>query len=103
MILVHVIMNDGVMKAGYLNLLWLIAMNPCWLIVESQDSISDSLVIHWNEIMTSKPKTPYPLRLPADLREWAEKQARANDRSLHAELVRLVRHAKEEEQKQATA
>ena len=54
--------------------------------------------------MTSKTKTPYPLRLPADLREWAEQQAKANDRSLHAELVRLVRHAKEAtEQKQTTA
>lgn len=45
--------------------------------------------------MTSKTRTPYPLRLPADLREWAEQQAKANDRSLHAELVRLVRQAKE--------
>ena len=54
--------------------------------------------------MTSKTKSPYPLRLPVDLREWAEEQAKANDRSLHAEILRLVRQAKEaEEQKQAAA
>lgn len=53
--------------------------------------------------MTSKTKTPYPLRLPADLREWAEQQAKANDRSLHAELVRLVRQAKDVAEQKQTA
>lgn len=34
--------------------------------------------------------TPYPLRMSAEVREFYESQAAANERSLNGELVRLL-------------
>ncbi len=45
---------------------------------------------------------PYPVRLGDELSRWVKDQAKAGDRSMNAELIRIVRRAKEEaEQKQA--
>ncbi len=52
--------------------------------------------------MNEKQVKPYPVRLEPDLAQWVREQAKAGDRSINAELVRIVRKAKEEtEQKQA--
>jgi hypothetical protein len=56
--------------------------------------------------MTKKDtRTPsYPLRLDQELNQWVKEQAKTNDRSMNAELVRIVRQAKEAtEQKQTAA
>lgn len=45
--------------------------------------------------MTSQQPIPYPLRLPADLRERLTERAKANGRSLHAEIVAILQHAVE--------
>ena len=51
----------------------------------------------------TRPK-PYPLRLEPDLSQWVKARAKAGDRSMNAELIRIVRQAKEaEEQKQTAA
>lgn len=42
-----------------------------------------------------KQQTPYPLRLEHDLSEWVRDQAKAGDRSINAQLNRLIRQAKE--------
>ncbi len=34
--------------------------------------------------------TPYPLRMPKELREWYEDQASKNSRSLNGELLKLL-------------
>lgn len=34
--------------------------------------------------------TPYPLRMPPDLREWYEGEAKRNSRSLSGELLKLL-------------
>lgn len=39
--------------------------------------------------------TPYPLRLDPDLSQWVKDQARADDRSINAQINRLIREAKE--------
>jgi hypothetical protein len=44
---------------------------------------------------------PYPLRLPGDLREWMEKRAAENHRSLNKELTHRLRESKEREDKAA--
>ncbi len=36
-------------------------------------------------------------RLPLTLHQWLTERARRNDRSMNAELVRILREAKEEE------
>jgi hypothetical protein len=46
-------------------------------------------------------ETPYPLRLPVDLREWMEKRATENQRSLNMELTYRLRESKEREEKAA--
>lgn len=52
--------------------------------------------------MTSERVKPYPVRLDHELSQWVKERAKAGDRSMNAELVRIVRQAKEaEEQKQA--
>ena len=46
---------------------------------------------------------PYPLRLDPELSQWVKERAKAGDRSINAELNRIVRQAKEaSEQKQTT-
>lgn len=34
--------------------------------------------------------TPYPLRMPRDVRKWYEEQAEKNSRSLNGELLKLL-------------
>ena len=43
------------------------------------------------------------VRIPADLHKWLTSRAKQNDRSMNAELVRILKEvkAKEEEQKAA--
>ncbi|MBO0613691.1 Arc family DNA-binding protein [Thiothrix fructosivorans] len=41
--------------------------------------------------------TPYPLRLEPGLSEWVKARAKDNDRSINAELNRLIKQAKEAE------
>lgn len=49
-------------------------------------------------------KKPRSVRLESELSQWVKEQAKAGDRSFNAELVRIVRQAKEiAEQKQTTA
>lgn len=51
--------------------------------------------------MAGKQPKSYPLRLEPELNQWVKDRAKAGDRSLNAEINRLVRQAKEEsEQKQ---
>ena len=41
---------------------------------------------------------PYPLRLDPELSQWVKDRAKAGDRSLNAEINRLIRQAKEEDE-----
>ncbi|WP_422399052.1 Arc family DNA-binding protein [Xenorhabdus griffiniae] len=34
---------------------------------------------------------PYPLRMPPEVREWYEEESNRNDRSLNAEIVKILR------------
>lgn len=53
-------------------------------------------------MMNNERVKPYPVRLEPELSQWVKERAKAGDRSMNAELVRIVRQAKEaEEQKQA--
>ena len=38
---------------------------------------------------------PYPLRLSHELSQWVKEQATANDRSINAEIARIIRRAQE--------
>lgn len=38
-------------------------------------------------------RSAYPLRIPREVRERAEREAKANQRSLHAELLYRLREA----------
>ena len=40
-------------------------------------------------------KTPYPLRMDDDLKAWVQQRAKQNDRSLNAELNRILRQQKD--------
>lgn len=53
--------------------------------------------------MAGKQQKSYPLRLEEDLAKWVKERAKGGDRSINAELVRIVRQAKEEEEKQKAA
>lgn len=46
---------------------------------------------------------PYPLRMANDLKAWVQARAERNDRSVNAELNRLVKQAKEAEEGSQTA
>lgn len=48
----------------------------------------------------TRPK-PYPLRLEDDLSRWVKDRAAFGDRSINAELNRIVRQAKEADQHKA--
>ncbi len=41
---------------------------------------------------------PYPLRLDPELSQWVKDRAKAGDRSLNAEINRLIRQLKEAEE-----
>lgn len=46
---------------------------------------------------------PYPVRLAPELSKWVKDRAKAGDRSINAEINRVLRQAKEaSEQKQTT-
>jgi hypothetical protein len=45
--------------------------------------------------------TPYPLRMPTDIREWAQQKAREEDRSMNQFIVRCLRQRREGEQQAA--
>lgn len=45
--------------------------------------------------MNEKQVKPYPVRLEPELSQWVKEQAKAGDRSMNAELVRIVRQARE--------
>ncbi len=46
----------------------------------------------------NQPKTPYPLRIPQDLREWFQQRAAENSRSLQGELIhRLIESKRKDE------
>ena len=54
----------------------------------------------------TKPDTrpaAYSLRLDPDLSQWVKARAKAGDRSLNAEINRLIRQAREAEQNYYTA
>ncbi len=51
--------------------------------------------------MASKQQKSYPLRLDPELSDWIRKRAKLEDRSLNAEINRLLRQAREAEQKEA--
>ena len=44
-------------------------------------------------------QTPYPLRLDHELSQWVKERAKDSDRSVNAEINRLIRQAKEEEKR----
>ncbi len=48
-----------------------------------------------------KPKSPYPLRMTEDVKAWVKERAKSNDRTLHAELNRILREAKEADKQEA--
>ena len=45
---------------------------------------------------TNRP-APFPLRLDPDLSQWVKARAKDNDRSINAEINRLIKQAKEAE------
>lgn len=51
------------------------------------------------EDIEQRPK-PYPLRLESELQQWVKGKAKAGDRSINAEINRIVRQAKEAEEQQ---
>lgn len=46
-------------------------------------------------LMTTQQPIPYPLRMPEDLRERLSERAKANGRSLNAEIIAILQHATE--------
>ena len=42
-------------------------------------------------------------RIPAEVHQWLAERAKTNDRSMNAELVRILKEAKAAEQKQTAA
>ncbi len=50
-----------------------------------------------------KPTSPYPLRMADDVKAWIKQRAKGNDRTVHAELNRILKEVMEadEQKKQA--
>lgn len=48
--------------------------------------------------MKDRQAKPYPLRLETELSQWVKDRAKAGDRSLNAEINRLIRQLKEAEE-----
>lgn len=44
-------------------------------------------------------RMPFPLRLETELSQWVKERAKAEDRSINAEINRLLRQIKEEREK----
>lgn len=53
--------------------------------------------------MTYIKQKPYSLRLSEDLKRWVQQRAKRNDRSMNAEMNRLLRQVKEAEEVSQTA
>ena len=51
--------------------------------------------------MSANQQTPTPLRMPLDLKEWIKAAAKANERSLNAQIVLLLTQAKEQSERTA--
>ena len=49
--------------------------------------------------MSAKQIKPYPLRLAPDLSQWVKERAKKSDRSINAEINRLLKEIKEIERK----
>ena len=47
--------------------------------------------------MKEKQQKSYPLRLEHELQQWVKERARDNDRSINAEINRLIKQAREAE------
>lgn len=47
---------------------------------------------------TKKQLKAYPLRMAEDLKKWVKNRAMNNDRSINAELNRILKSAKEQEE-----
>lgn len=41
----------------------------------------------------SKQQKPFPVRMDAEVKQWVEAQAKANARSMNAEINRLLKNA----------
>lgn len=52
-------------------------------------------------MMNNERTKPYPVRLDPELSQWVKERAKDNDRSINAEINRLIRQAKEVEEKKA--
>lgn len=50
-----------------------------------------------------KQQTRTQVRLPEDIYEWTKARAREQDRSLNAEIIRILRERKETERQEAKA
>lgn len=50
--------------------------------------------------MANKQQSPTPVRLPPELKDWLKARAKANVRSVNAEITALLLQAREIEQKQ---
>lgn len=50
---------------------------------------------------TTKKASPYPLRLDANLKQWAEERAKQNGRSMNSEIIQILKEAKEAEKARA--
>lgn len=48
--------------------------------------------------MSATQTKPYPVRLEPDLSQWVRARAKDGDRSINAEINRLIRQAKSAEQ-----
>lgn len=52
------------------------------------------------EKSVSKKVSPYPLRLEASMKQWAEERAKRNGRSMNAEIIQILKEIKEQEGQQ---
>ena len=51
--------------------------------------------------MKNQQAAPYPLRMADDLKAWVQQRAQSNDRSINAELNRILKEAREQERQAA--
>jgi hypothetical protein len=49
----------------------------------------------------NKKPTPYPLRMEINLKQWAEQRAKQNGRSMNAEIIQILKEAREVEKARA--
>ena len=51
--------------------------------------------------MSDKRKGPMSVRLPDDLEKWIKSKSKSNDRSANAEITRIKKEKKQEEESKA--